>query len=240
MAPKQNLGWLYQILPYIGETGLWQMTNDTIRQKTAVAPFCCPSRSRIRVLVVSYASNELRTMADYAGNAGTDNQGGDGWSCQGQGRDAPITANGNGVVTPANIVNGFGVTLLLGEKCLNADHLMTLEPTRTRAGPAAGISTSCGGDSCRPRLDYNDITEGYTKGWGDGDTGDEMLYATFGSGHAGSSNYAMCDGSVRPIDYGIDIHVFEKLSSRDWRLPTSVLYNPKFPPPIPVSPMDFQ
>ncbi len=237
-APYQAEGWAYQILPYLGETGLWQLSagSEAIREKTAVPCYFCPSRARIRII------NNGRGMVatnDYAANAGTDNTG-SGATSGGNGGDAPITCSGSGTVTPAHIVNGFSVTLLLGEKCLDHDHLFDPEQDQTygwasgwsieimRWGALPGLTNPpyTAPPALPPQSDYSGLTA----------TGPMMF--GFGSAHVLSSNYAMCDGSVRPINYVISPSVFMQLASRDWRLPCSQV-TPKFPPPMPISPVSF-
>jgi prepilin-type processing-associated H-X9-DG protein len=166
------------------------------------------------------------------GNAGTDNTS-SGSTSGGNGGDAPITCALNGTVTPAQIVNGFGVTLLFGEKCLDHDHLFDpgIEHDQTY-GWSSGWSIeimrwgAVSGSPLPPQPDYGDLTATSRSPF------------AFGAAHSTSSNYAMCDGSVRPINYVISPSVFMQLASRDWRLPCSQV-TPKFPPPMPISPMSF-
>jgi prepilin-type processing-associated H-X9-DG protein len=75
----------------------------------------------------------------------------------------------------------------------------------------------------QPQRDYNDVTEMVLTGLTTTNTTDLLLYYTFGSAHATSSNYAMCDGSVRPISYNVTLSVFMKLSSINWNLPLSLV-----------------
>ena len=117
----------------------------------------------------------------------------------------------NQPVTFAAIRHNSAGTVLLGEKCLNQDRLY--DPwCRDTAGYASGWDpATIRWGYFPPRPDYNDASEAL---------GDDSEYYAFGSAHRGSSNYAMCDGSVRPISYNVSPTVFFYICSRDIKLTT--------------------
>ena len=164
-------------------------------------------------------------MSDYAGNGGTTG-GNDQTYDAGNGQDAPITIPGsNPPVTPASLVKGQSVTILIGEKCLNRDLLWD-----ARADDDCGFTSGWDPDVfrwgyCPPMPDYSAANEAlYQSGaiWTE-------YYDSFGSAHENSSNYALCDGSVRPINYNVNPNVFFYLCSRNIKLTTQ----PNLPPIAP-------
>ena len=243
LGSNQQLGWTYQILPYMGQVPLWRMANEAARDATALPCYFCPSRGRLRVILFTtqyggLAAGTRRATNDYAGNAGTDwGEFQSGMSNPGDGQDAPICQNTNmagqaKTVTPAQLVHGSSTTLLLGEKCLNADDLY--DP---RADQDSGWVSTWDMDIMRwgyvqPQRDYDNATEALNVTQGQYDW---LMYYSFGSAHASSSNYAMCDGSVRPISYNVTLSVFMKLSSINWQLPQSLVPRTDITP----IPMDF-
>src|SRR5689334_9575492 len=44
VAPKQNWGWAYQILPYIEAKDIWLIPNDGDCRKNTIPLYFCPSR----------------------------------------------------------------------------------------------------------------------------------------------------------------------------------------------------
>ena len=216
VAPKQNWSWIYQILPCIEQESLWQTRSVTGIMKTPLSVVCCPSRFGPRVHNWSqYAWVGYRAMSDYAGNAGVNTTGSNGWGTMGNGLDAPITRrpDGTGVrgssVRMADILDGTSNTLLAGEKCLNIG-LINQHQTDDDSGWVDG-------------WDWDNIRWGYFQpqpDWDDGnpadsDSGNAALHAAFGSSHNGFFNAAMCDGSVRPISFNISLDTFTLLSSRN-------------------------
>src|SRR5262249_13017472 len=70
IAPRQNWGWAYQIMPYIEQTNLWQHADDQVVRGTLFKLYSCPSR---RAPMLVYDSRYgFSMMLDYAGNGGTD------------------------------------------------------------------------------------------------------------------------------------------------------------------------
>jgi hypothetical protein len=165
---------------------------------------------------------------DYAGNAGTDNgttmypnrdvthcppNRCPAWGMPGNGRDAPITRRPDGLpdrsgsVQLTTIIDGLSKTLLLGEKCLNVSLLGQGNPDDD-----AGWIDSWDWDIMRwayyqPIRDYRDPMDprwhAYT-----------VEHTSFGSSHPTGFNSAICDGSVRHIEYSIDGIAFQQLGSR--------------------------
>jgi prepilin-type N-terminal cleavage/methylation domain-containing protein len=236
IAPHQNYGWGYQILPYMEQDNLWQIpyqgkdnnpNNKDIadRQLRSVllSFYYCPSRGTPR-LVFDERYGES-AMFDYAGNGGTDP------TIDGKGFDAGSYGNGkNGTVVrrpngdtkrsasirlPGSVPDGTSVTLLLAEKRMRADKV-----GQNQADDDQGYTVGWDWDAIR--WGYNPPTQDKPNDW----TPDR-----FGSAHPAGINAAFVDGSVHFITYsinslvtpdpssGLDRHkplgVWQKLCSRD-------------------------
>jgi prepilin-type N-terminal cleavage/methylation domain-containing protein/prepilin-type processing-associated H-X9-DG protein len=234
---KQPGGWLFNLLPFVEQQSLHdQRLGKTLNSAedtaactrmtaTPLSFLNCPSRRAAVVL----ASNMAQT--DYAGNggekflyfnkqdpsagmagpadyaAGTQNPGKAGWI------DAtnPPTGifYGASQTTMADIKDGTSNTYLCAEKYVNA----TCYTTGTGdAGDDQSLYTGTQDDVCRwvnwvssdatltpaPMQDQPDKTNVYV----------------FGSAHSGGFNAAMCDGSVRMINYTVDLETHRRLGNR--------------------------
>jgi prepilin-type N-terminal cleavage/methylation domain-containing protein len=215
-APRQNWGWLYQILPHVEQDSLWRQVSVINTMKTPIAAYNCPSRLAPRIIDVgAQYGRGSRAMTDYAGNAGTSAVGSNGWGMLGNGLDAPITRRPDGTsvrgssVTMADIIDGTSSTLLAGEKCMNVG-LIGSHQTDDDSGWVDG-------------WDWDTVRWGYYQphaDWDDGapsaaDSGNVALHSAFGSSHNGFFNAALCDGSVRTISFNISLGTFKLLSSRN-------------------------
>ena len=214
VAPKQNWGWPYQVLPYLEQENVWNLADDAEVIRTTLATYNCPSRRRPMVI-------NNRAMIDYAGNAGTDDgpqsagdRGNTGWGMLGNGRDAPIvrrpdgSSERSGSVGMAEIRDGTSNTILVGEKCLNAGLLGT-----GQTDDDSGYIDGWDWDIVRwgyfqPARDFNDSNPSAAH------SGYVPYHSAFGSAHAGGFNACLCDGSVRVLSYSIELEVFKLLSNR--------------------------
>ena len=103
VGPQQAKGWAYQILPYIGETGLWALAEAVKRMIVAPPFFFCPSRVHLRIKNPNAAQEgyglpcherlrgECRDLHKNTGSGAT---------LAGNGGDAPITCSGSGRYHP--------------------------------------------------------------------------------------------------------------------------------------------
>jgi prepilin-type N-terminal cleavage/methylation domain-containing protein len=211
IAPYQQWGWHYQILPFVEQENLWAMTKILNLMKTPVGLFVCPTRGGPRVY--EYEGYGARAMTDYAANGGTDRTNDSGWGRRGDGLDAPILKrpHPSGSVKIENISDGTTFTMLLGEKCMNVGQL-----NRDQADDDGGWVEGWDIDTVRwgcfpPQPDWNNGDPGSAH---DKTTTFATLHASFGSSHNEIFNTALCDGSVRTISYSISFDVFKNLSSR--------------------------
>ena len=239
IAPHQNYGWVYQILPYMEQENLWHIPykgkdHDKYNKDIAdrelrgtLLGFCfCPSRRPAqRVHDDRYGES---AMLDYAGNGGTDahTTPPDAGS-YGNGKNGTVVRRPNGdskrsgsVRLSGSIPDGTSVTLLLGEKRLRADKVGQNQPDEDQG-------YTCGWDWDEIRWGYNPPTP---------DKPGEWTPDRFGSAHLGGMNSVFADGSVHFISFtinslatsdpsrGLDPHkplgVWQKLCTRNDGLPT--------------------
>jgi prepilin-type N-terminal cleavage/methylation domain-containing protein/prepilin-type processing-associated H-X9-DG protein len=215
LAPNQNWGWHYQILPFIGQETLWALPQVTRIMKTPIPQINCPSR-RGPTVHNSRPQNGARAQTDYAGNAGTvhtsDN---DGFGLRGNGLDAPICRRPDNFglrsssVTIEMISDGTSNTMLIGEKCFNVGQL-----GNPQADDDGGWLDGWDFDTIRwgwlpPQPDFiTESTGSATDGFAD-------LRGAFGSSHNGVFNVALCDGSARSVTFSVSLDAFMRFSSRN-------------------------
>ncbi len=117
-------------------------------------------------------------------------------------------------VAVQDITDGTANTYLVGEKYMNPDNYFTGKSLGDDQGPynsderdslrfASYNASSV--DTYRPRQDQ----PGLEFTWG------------FGSVHASSMNMGMCDGSVRAIEYDIDVTIHRRMANREDGLPVN-------------------
>lgn len=193
---QQNMGWGFQILPYIEGNNIWSNTRGSEYDRSVVAiqtplpVFYCPTRRPAK------AHSPITEWA-YFGRTGR-------VYAHAQTDYAASNLENTGAVTRidprklSDITDGKSNTLLLGEKRL---------------------------DISRIGLYQADDNEGYTAGWNhdtvrftnriprkDGrNYGDNR----FGGSHPAGFNAVFCDGSVQLISYNINLTTFNRLGIRD-------------------------
>ena len=202
--PQQGLGWAAQILPFIEQDGINQLTNWNQQRSALVPIYFCPSR---RSPVATDAGHGVRAMVDYCSvtGAGGEYNGsgpynglivrnyGGAWTTP-----VPSNAPRVGPITFAAATDGLSTTWMLGEK--------RLSKARYQLG------------------DWHD-DQGFTSGW-DPDIVRNTTYAwgpdalsgvngnEFGSAHPSGINAAMGDGSIRSIRYGTTNAILTQLGDR--------------------------
>jgi prepilin-type N-terminal cleavage/methylation domain-containing protein/prepilin-type processing-associated H-X9-DG protein len=220
MAPNQNWGWAYQILPFMEQTDLWRSSDDHMVRSTPSKFYFCPTR-RAPMLVYDSRYGES-AMLDYAGNGGLDQTEPVAGS-YGNGRNGSVVRRPGvnvhrsaSVRLDANIPDGSSNTLLAAEKRMHRNFLGQNQP---------------------------DDDQGFVAGWDQ----DEIRWAVtppaqdlianpwrqsvgfqFGSAHSAGMNAVFCDGSVHFILYGIqsnsdlqNLGVWQRLCIRDDGLPVN-------------------
>jgi prepilin-type processing-associated H-X9-DG protein len=230
---KQPGGWAYQVLPLIEQRTLRYLgQGGTLAQKQAAALqllstplplYVCPSRrsggpypSQGSAYFVGdsahavFPSSVART--DYAANAGSQlaDEFFGGPSSLAQGDDPnygwPSTAGCTGVIFQrsnirlTDIRRGTSNVFLLGEKYLNPDNYETGWDPGDNESMYVGYDNDVYRTTFQgPQPDQN----GYTNTF------------IFGSAHVAGFNMCYCDGSVRFIEYAIDMPTYQPSGSRN-------------------------
>jgi prepilin-type N-terminal cleavage/methylation domain-containing protein len=217
VAPHQNWGWAFQILPYIEQTNMWRARDDHVTRGTLFRTYYCPTRRQ--PMLVYDSRYGWSSMLDYAGNGATDQIEHEyGW--WGNARNGTVVrrpgggANRSVAVRLGTVIpDGASNTLLVAEKRMHTKYL--------------GV-----------RMDDDD--QGFVAGW----DWDEIRWALrppaqdtmanwteavayqFGSAHVAGMNAVFCDGSVHVIRYSIQSNnsednpgVWQRLCIRDDGLP---------------------
>jgi prepilin-type N-terminal cleavage/methylation domain-containing protein/prepilin-type processing-associated H-X9-DG protein len=212
---EQKWGWAYQILPYIEQRSLWEMTDGPAVQKAALSLYFCPSRRKPQVHVDGNTGT-MRGQLDYAGNAGTDWNGVDGTTganglvvyssrvaghVDGSGNPVP---GGPKIALPAGVPDGTSNTLLASEKRLRLAGLGTSMPDDDQGYTSGFDFDAIRGVNYDPAPDLTNDS-GYVL----------PQYSVFGASHAGGFNALFADGSIRGIRYGINITTWQLTGIRN-------------------------
>lgn len=200
---KQNWGWAYQILPYIEQRNLWENPDSALIAGTKLKSYSCPTARQMTVYPYTQSTpNGNRFMMDYTGNGGSYG----GWWSMTDVQNANDAALGPSGYQQkfSKLTDGTSNVLMVGEKWM-------LWP---RTGPV------CNDD------------QGYVDGW-DNDTicwarayenTDPVLMPKhfartgdacgqiFGSAHNNLLT-VFCDGSVRPVNFEIDVTMWLRICS---------------------------
>jgi prepilin-type processing-associated H-X9-DG protein len=242
LGPKQPGGWAYQTLPFIEEealfdlgaglTGLAEKNAHKQRLQTPLAVHYCPTRRAVGLYPYLGFQNPYQgapvlpfgtdivgarnpvARNDYAVNIGDPNK----TCCPNHPTSFAAIDNGTfkypdladhtGIsfvfskVRAQQITDGMTHTYMLGEKYVNPDMYTTGQSLGDDQTPYHGHNS----DSVRstnvkfgpPRQDQPGLD----------------LIDPFGSAHSAGCNFAMCDGSVRTIAYGIDPEAHRGLGNR--------------------------
>jgi Protein of unknown function (DUF1559) len=201
ISPKQNWGWMYQILPFIEESVIYAETSDDVVKAQPITLYFCPSR---RSAAKVFHQGEQRALNDYAANGGVQASTGPYW---GNGTTGGFLARSrhSPQATPASILDGLSNTLMLGEKSVNYQFYH--------------VVSCAGNEGWTAGWDWDTIR------WGNvppvHDRNAEPCQSWFGSVHQGGCLFAFGDGSVHTINYSIDENLFQSLSHCDDREPVS-------------------
>jgi len=235
---RQPGGWVYNILEFIEEQALHDLgagLNGSARENayieligTPLAGMNCPSRRgplpyanpwgwTLKNVKLSVPVTE-QGKGDYAVNTGDywdyvqvyPNGGGPPSYRHGESKlyPWPDFSNHNGICHPLSkitfkkITDGTTHTLMVGEKYMNVDDYGTGDD------PGDNFNIYVGNDGDQHRAADPDLLPSQDRpGLG--------LWWSFGSAHPAVFNAALCDGSVRALNYSIDPVTWARLGSRN-------------------------
>jgi type II secretory pathway pseudopilin PulG len=207
LGPTQQGGWLFSILPFIeakhlydlgaGLSGTAKAAATATRIATAVPVYVCPTRGSPFVpLATPWNGSATIVRSDFSGCA--------------SGTGAGVFS---GVVTDYQITDGLGNVFLCGEHYLNPDEYTRPSPTNDQGwtvGADQDTLSRCSPGSALnfwvPARDTPGLSSFVAGGFPIAGGG-----VAFGGPHV-LLHMAMCDGSVRALDYSISPTVFSQLA----------------------------
>ena len=228
---RRDWGWCWEIVPFIEQQALVNVTNNTTVRRTPVATFYCPSRRKPAL----YRGNPGNAKTDYAGNGGT--------SPGTPSSTATVPAMNNGFVVRArgsqnlapyshiklaSVSDGVSNTLMVGEKFVNvtpdsddsADNESCFGPGFGSVSETTGLMSGGDADIIRGAISVSSVRQLPQQDFVipnptvDHPFGEDMNYL-FGSRHPNGFHAAMGDGSVRVIRYSIDATTWVRVCQRD-------------------------
>jgi prepilin-type N-terminal cleavage/methylation domain-containing protein len=199
VAPNQDWGWAYQILPFIEQGTVYLLPNDTDVAAAVIPSYFCPSRRQpvaLPGIQNGIPDGTSRGAIDYAGCGGA---GGDPFG-PGQ-RDSLIVHNGGTPVTLSDVPDGTAYTILIGERQYNLKYYNQSSAWDENDGYIDG-------------WDWDVIR------WGSEtpapDRHDDSYYSyRFGSSHPTVCQFVFGDGSVRMVRYTVPLSVFQAACTRN-------------------------
>ncbi len=219
---KQPGGWIYNTLPFMEQGNIYNLPgrNGSAQRIGSVVPsYNCPSRRmggpfpNVNGYTYGETTNTVPVLArsDYVANAGDQNSdelgGGPATLAQGDspGYPWPNTSSITGVcflrsmIRFAEIQNGTSNTYMVGEKYLNPDNYFTGRDPGDNENMYVGYDNDL--HRCAfnlPLLDRRGLTDTFR----------------FGSMHPGGVNMCYCDGSVRVLEYNVNLTVHRNAANR--------------------------
>lgn len=191
-APKQDWGWLYQILPFIEQDNLHQTSGNGDVQKTTIPFYFCPSRR------ASTVKGGRRAQTDYAGNGGHHNGRRFPWA-EGKIGGVIVRARETLPVGFVEIEDGASNTIIAGEKALHPRYYNDFSCSDNE-GWASG-------------WDWDIIRWGNQPPISDWDANN--CEQRFGSSHLVGSNFLFVDGSVHFLSNQVDEQGFKAATHRN-------------------------
>ena len=230
----------YNVLPYMEQMSLHDMglglgngtpTNAkgliaTEMINVPVPALNCPSRRPAQVFPFSHEALDMRNMAwpvgtttrtctrfDYAANGGASRDswgsGPTSWPTTVTLFKPSITTDSDGLchqqsmVTMAHVTDGATRTYLAGEKSMPQNNYLT---GRSYGDDQPGLSAD----------DLDAVRWGFRRPLPDPrtDVSDSDENQSYGSSHSSGFGVVFCDGSVRRIDYNVDLTTHRRLSHR--------------------------
>lgn len=221
-------GWTYNILPFIeqknareiglGFNGSLKPPELTKLVGISIKIFNCPSRRPAKAYPIKVQPKNAATVTegaklDYAANTG--DTGRDQWN--GGPPETPWPSHSSHTwtglvydcskVRMAEVTDGTSNTFMLGEKYLNPEKYTTGDDLADNENLYVGFDN----DNCRTVANHPPRRDSRTPPapW----TTSTNLYI-YGSAHPAGFNAALCDGSVRVIQYEIDKDNFRRYGNR--------------------------
>ena len=227
---KQNWGWMYQVMPYMEATALWQHTSDLVVVRDGPSEGVCPSRRTRTINTLWQPTGEM--LSDYAGNGGDTDSGG--LSTLGLTPHKPSTPYDRKAMHTGVIVsqdpNAKKATTPLKNPLVSIKHILD------------GTSkTMIVGEKYVPNISYEGKAYGDNFSWVKGNVWEGMRFARiqaqsdtvapnpitfsaagelgcdcdgFGGPHPGGFNAAFCDGSVRLVSFDTELPILQALANR--------------------------
>jgi prepilin-type N-terminal cleavage/methylation domain-containing protein len=195
-SPNQNWGLFYQLLPYMEQNNLYDLTTptshaaDDIIRATPVNTFHCASRREFVIKGGRFASN------DYAGNGGIQQGGAPGWG-NGKLGGAIVRATHAHAIKMTNFRDGTSNCIVAGEKAVHPDYYHDFGCSDNE-GWAVGF-------------DWDTIRWAGPNNQPISDIEARNCETRFGSPHPGGTVYGYADGSMKFINNGISATSFSEI-----------------------------